>query len=179
MQVLNLSYLPGNAYVGITKTHSSPSASSSGGVGGGDTVVSEPATIIALPSQSSGDFSQLITSRLGALWTGRSMVSVNNALAFSVGDFTVRYGEVKQGSGAGQVARGTVVVIEWDVGDEGEGEVNWEVAESVIRVFWRDLGIEGARRVVRVKGVEGEGSGKGDRGMVGVRQWFEVLRMRA
>ena len=120
---------------------------------------------------------------------------MSNGLAFAVGDFVVRYGELRQGSSSGSAAaagaagqagaRGTVVEVEWSSGggaggekdgkdvkdeEEKEGE-DWEIAEVVIRRFWEDLGVKGARGFVRVPGLEmGEGE---------VRQWFEALRARA
>lgn len=96
-----------------------------------------------------------------------------NGQGFEVGDFKVRVGEVRQGSGGGgQMGRGAICEVEWvgDDDDEDEKIADWVAAEAVIRGFWEGLGVRGARSVINVPGLAlGEGS---------VRQWCEILRIR-
>jgi len=115
------------------------------------------------------EFVQLAVTKLGASWQQRQTLNVVNGLALEVGDFRVRVGDVRQGSGGGaQMGRGTVVEIQWVGGEEGEQD--WESAEAVIGGFWDGLGVSGARKVFWVPGLaEGEGS---------VRQWCDILRIR-
>ncbi|KAI9852763.1 MAG: hypothetical protein M1838_005521 [Thelocarpon superellum] len=66
---------------------------------------------IAAPS-GTDEFSTLLSTKMGPLWTSRQMLIVSNGLAFEVQDFRIRLGEVKQAHGA-QVSRGVVVEVEW------------------------------------------------------------------
>lgn len=92
-------------------------------------------------------------------------------MGFDIGDFRVRVGEARQGFGGAQIVAGVVVEVEW--WGEGEGEVGaWAEAEGMIRGFWESLGgVARARECFLVMGVEG---GEGT-----VRQWCEILRLRA
>ena len=115
---------------------------------------------------------QLVISKFGPLWQQRQVTNVGNGLAFEIGDFKVRVGEVRQGSagGAAQMGRGAVCEVQWDGAGDGEGEDAWEAAEGVIRGFWDGLGLTGARECFWVPGL---GLGEGT-----VRQWCELLRIR-
>ena len=94
-------------------------------------------------------------------------MAVTNGQAFGVGDFIIRYGELKQGQGSTQQMRGTLVEIEWTGGDDGD----WETSEAVIQGFWKDLEVNGAKSFIRVPGV--------DMDHANLRQWFDALRLRA
>lgn len=136
----------------------------------------EPATIISIPSgPPSEEFIQLIVSKFGPLWQQRQILAVASGQGFEIGDFRVRVGEVKQGTGGGgtQVVRGAVCEIEWVGGDDEEDEKmeDWDAAEAVIRALWEGLGVRGARSVFNVPGLS-QGDG-------GVRQWCEIMRLRA
>ena len=128
---------------------------------------SEPADIVAVPATAGDDFLQLVYTRFGPLWTARSMMTVSNGQAFGVGDFTIRYGELKLGQGSTQQTKGTVVEVEWMGGSDDD----WETAEAVIQGFWNDLNVKGAKSFVRVPGVETD--------VPNSRQWFNALRLRA
>lgn len=109
-------------------------------------------------------------------------MSVANGLAYEVGDFRIRAGELRQGVGSSQVLRGIVVEINWvggGGGGSGSGSGSGETEDSdrmeeevqgVIKAFWEPLGISGAKEVFQVAGfAEGNGT---------VRQWVEMLRSR-
>lgn len=96
----------------------------------------------------------------------RSNLSVSNGLGYRTGEFRVRLGEVRQGTGSGAQLKGIAVEVEWAGGEEGE----WEMGEPIIRAFWDGLGLKKGRGVVQVAGLE-KGNGS-------VRQWFEVLRLK-
>lgn len=103
------------------------------------------------------------------------MVSVANGLAYEVGDFRIRAGELRQGVGSSQVPRGIIVEINWVGGGGGGGGAEdsdrmEEEVEGVIKGFWEPLGISGAKELFHVAGfAEGNGT---------VRQWVEMLRLR-
>ena len=127
--------------------------------------------MISIPAgPQSEEFVQLVTSKFSPLWQQRQMLTVAHGYAFEIGDFRVRVGELRQGSGAGaQMGRGTVVEVQW-LGNEEGGEEDWESAKAVIEAFWDALGAKGARRVFWVPGL-----GKGEES---IRQWCDILRIR-
>jgi hypothetical protein len=126
--------------------------------------------MITIPAGPGGEeFTQLLVSRFGPLWTRRQVLQVSNGQAYEVGDFVVRFGEVReirQGQGGVQHIRGTVAQITW-AGDE----VDISTAEASIREFWNELQIPGAKEFTKVAGL--------DLGFGEVRQWLEVMRLRA
>ena len=169
LQLVFLSYLPGRSYVAITSTPTpsqtragTPSSSNISTESSG-----EPATVVSIPSGAqSEDFIQLLVSKFGPLWTQRPSLGVGYGLAYEVGDYGVRVGELRQGVGSAQLVRGVVVQVEWKEGNEGD----WGEAEGLIRGFWETLGVKGAREILQVPGM--------DKGDENVRQWCEVLRLR-
>ena len=126
----------------------------------------EPATIISIPAGPSNDeFVQLMVSKFGPLWTQRQMLVVINAQAFEIGDFRVRLGEVRQGPTT--PSRAVAIEVEWVGGGEEE---DWENAEAMIKPFWEQLEVVGAKECIQVPGI--------DRRYGSVRQWCEILRLR-
>lgn len=175
LQILALSHHAPQTHIAITTTNApaqtrAGTPASSNVSAGAESISGEPATIISIPSGlATEDFIQLAVMKLGASWQQRQTLNVVHGHALEVGDFRIRVGDVRQGSGGGaQNGRGTVVEVQW-VGSE-EGEEDWESAEAVIGSFWDGLGVRGARKVFWVPGLaEGEGS---------VRQWCDILRIR-
>ncbi len=105
-----------------------------------------------------------MVSKFGPLWTQRQTLVLGNGQAFEIGDFRIRFGEIRQGTTS--LGRGIVVEVEWT----GEEEEDWENAEGVIRPFWDQIRVAGARECFQVAGMDqGDGS---------VRQWCEILRLR-
>lgn len=138
------------------------------------------ATIASIASgQATDEFVQFLATKLAPLWTMLKMARVANGLSYEVGDFRIRVGELRQGMGSSQVLRGIIVEINWagdgggGVGGRGEGGVSdrtEDEVEGVIKGFWEELGVKGAKEVFQVAGfAEGNGT---------VRQWFEMLRLR-
>ena len=175
LQILALSHRAPRTYVAISTTNApsqtrAGTPASSNISAGAEAVRGEPAIIVSIPSgPDTEDFVQLAVTKFGASWQQRQTLNVVNGHALEIGDFRVRFGDVRQGSGGGaQMGRGTVVEIQW-VGSE-DGEEDWESAEAVIGGFWDGLGMRGARKVFWVPGLaDGEGS---------VRQWCDILRIR-
>ena len=159
LQILSLSHHPGRSHVATTAIKTTSA--------GGSEMVADPATIASIPAPPGCDeFVQLISTRLLPLWTPRHVLQVINGQAYEIGDFAIRFGEVKQGQGGSQQIRGTIVEIEWRAGDTDD----WETAEQVIRAFWAQVDIEGAKEFINVPGV--------DQGSANARQWFEAMRLR-
>lgn len=120
--------------------------------------------------QATDEFVKFLATKLSPLWTLLKMVSVANGLAYEVGDFRIRAGELRQGVGSSQVSRGVVVEINWGGGGADDSDRLEEEVEGVIKGFWEPLGISGAKEVFQVAGfAEGNGT---------VRQWVEMLRLR-
>lgn len=169
LQMLALSHLPTHSYAAITTMQApsqtragTPASSNSSTEGTG-----EPATLIAFPAGPSSDgFLSLCISRMGAIWTPRPTLTVSNGLGYRFGDYCIRLGEVRQGTGSGAQLKGIVVEAEWAGADEGE----WELAEAAIRALWATLDMKKGRGIVQVAGLE--------LGDVRGRQWFEALRMK-
>ncbi|KAG7007823.1 hypothetical protein G7Y79_00008g024610 [Physcia stellaris] len=154
LQILSLSHHPTTSYVAITRTSSlttntqtrvgTPASSGSNGgasgAGTGDTST-EPASIIAIPAgASTEEFVQLLLAKFGPLWTQRQTLGVRNGLAFGVGGFVVRVGEVVQGGSAGVGARGVVVEVAWRGCRGGGGESD---GVGLVQAFWDSLGVRG------------------------------------
>ncbi|KAL9608809.1 MAG: hypothetical protein Q9167_006366 [Letrouitia subvulpina] len=171
LQVLNLSHHPGQSYVAITSTTGlsqtraeTPTSSTTGSETSG-----EPATVIAIPAGAqSEEFIQLLTSKFGPLWQLRQNLTLTNGYAFEVGEVNVRAGEIKQGYGGTQLVRGVVVEVECR---DGQQQHDREYNENKIRSFWEELNIKGARECSQVSRV--------DELFVSVRQWCDILRIRA
>ncbi|KAI4158826.1 MAG: hypothetical protein LQ342_007123 [Letrouitia transgressa] len=171
LQVLNLSHHPGQSYVAITST-TGPSQTRAGtpasSIAGSETS-SELATVITIPAGAqSEEFIQLLTSKFGPLWQLRQNLTLTNGYAFEVGEVNVRAGEIKQGYGGTQLVRGVVVEVECR---DGQQQHERDYNENKIRSFWEGLNIKGARECSQVPRV--------DELFVSVRQWCDILRIRA
>lgn len=111
----------------------------------------------------------MIVSKFGPLWQPRQTLSVGHGIAYEIGDFRIRLGEVKQvGSGGGQMGKGAVCEVAW-VGEGAEQDrEGLEAGEAFVKGFWEGLALRGAREVFWVPGL-GDGEGT-------IKQWCEVLR---
>ncbi|KAL8730153.1 MAG: hypothetical protein Q9166_004236 [cf. Caloplaca sp. 2 TL-2023] len=163
LQILSLPDHPHDSHIAITPINASPNA---------EGTTTEPvATVVSIPSgPSTDDFTQLLVSRLGPLWQQRQLLAVVDGLAFEVGDFRVRAGELKQGVGGAQLVRGVVVEVAY-MGQGGERQDRAQT-EEVITTFWNELGVKGAR------GFKGGKKGEEEDGLENVRQWSSVLMLK-
>lgn len=165
-----LSHIPAKSYVVITSTHGQEqNAVNTLTPSRADGHHSrETSSVFAIPTigGQNEDFNQLIATRLNPTWAFRQTMHVFNGLAFEVGDFHIKIGEVKQGQGGTQQLRGTVVEVDW----VGGGNSEWETAEEVIKAFWAGLDIAGGKGYFRSRGME--------MGFENVQVWCEALRLR-
>ena len=150
-------------------------------------------SLLVLPAgPPAEEFLSIILRKMEPLWSFRSAIRIENGVALELGggDWRVRIGDagIVGGQGQGRL-RGTVVEVEFlgeedDDGSEdgnGEGEVDWEVREAMLKAFWESLiersnsgiGIEGMGVVVKVPGIKTKEELKGE-GLV--RQYMELLR---
>ncbi|KAL8837542.1 MAG: hypothetical protein Q9176_005598 [Flavoplaca citrina] len=160
LQILSLPDHPNDSFVVITQA-SGPASST--------TVPA--ADIISLPAgQSTDDFTQLLVSRLGLLWQQRQSSAVIDGLAYEVGDFRVKVGELRQGVGGAQLVRGVVVEVTHRVKDGGEEDRG--ETQDMITAFWDELGVNGAREY------KDDGEKTVEDGFEIVRLWSELLMLK-
>lgn len=165
---MSISSHPDRSYVGVTSTQNI--APNGAGIPSVKSVEDESAgdraAIITIPSGvQSDEFIQLMASRFGPLWTPRQVLQVVGGHAYEVGDFRVRFGDVRQGQGGAQQIRGTVIEIESSI------DASSSDAEEAIKSFWASLGIKGAKEYTKSAGPK---YGLNDIGL-----WFEAMRSRA
>lgn len=158
--MLYLSYHPQKAYVAVDShgpSKPSPANEKPGKTGFGASPGTAD-TVIAIPAQQRDQFYGLITAKMGALWTPRMMMHVQNGQVFDAGDYIVRMGELKQPGGQ-QVVRGVLVCIQSNHHSAGADEVKAEDStaqeqdastkasrQDEMRDFWKKFGIvEGAK----------------------------------
>lgn len=129
------------------------------------------ANVISLPAgQSTDDFTQILVSRLGPLWQQRQLLAVIDGLAYEVGDFRIKAGELRQGVGGAQLVRGVVVEVTY-VGGGGPVHDGGQT-EEMITAFWDELGMNGASEF------KGSREGKEEDGFDDVRLWSMVLLLK-
>lgn len=89
--------------------------------------------------------------------------------AMEVGDFRIRAGELRNDTGKAQIVRGVIVEVAY-LGEEGDGQ-DGESGEEMVRAFWEELGVKGAREF------KGSDSRETDDGFGDVRLWCKVLML--
>lgn len=88
---------------------------------------------------------------------------------FEVGDIRIRVGELRQGLGGAQLARGVAVEVECK--NRGAEEAHGSGQEDVIKAFWGELGIKGAREYMTTASETGDEFDD-------VRTWCRALMLR-
>ena len=119
-------------------------------------------------AEATDTYVELMTTKLGPMWTLKQNLSVRDGQAFVLADFTIRVGEVRQGSGPNSILRGVVVEVCWSGDAENE---DTEGSEEMIKELWASFGVKNARECLSI-------SGDLDRFRI-VRQWCEILRLRS
>ncbi len=181
-QILTFSHHEGKSYVCISAPQPQTGAQGSTSTplpdGGNDR--RQAGTLVTVPQGQTGELVQLMTLKMGPLWTQRQTLHVSNGFSYELQDFKVRLGEVKQGQNA--THKGVIAELEWLAGSasdtfdkESNTEIDdWEAGEVVISALWEGLDIPGSREMIRAPGV-GQEQGKG---MDLARQYCEILRLR-
>jgi len=146
---------------------------------------------ITVPAEQFDSFYNILTSKFAALWSPRPVASVSNGVAYSLGDFVVRLGELRQGTGQ-QPVKGVVVCIqtapqsaaqvdgEHDIAaldgeDTGikEEEDEIQTTQALIRDLWKGFGVEGAKEMITASNSQRDA----DRQFQEIRMWCELLRL--
>ncbi|OCK82907.1 hypothetical protein K432DRAFT_380014 [Lepidopterella palustris CBS 459.81] len=185
---LSLTYHPEKSYI----CHHPPSAKANS---------ASESLIIAIPYAQGDTYLTLLTTKLSALWTRGSALQVKQGVTFSIGDFIVRFGELKLlragiGSGGQGATQGTVVMIQTSaltsMDEEGdtqsdtvmteeqeaaEREEAEKEAQELIRALWTELAGRGREGVKEVMS-RFEGTGQERERWAEVRIWCEVLKLR-
>ncbi|KAF2101069.1 hypothetical protein NA57DRAFT_55133 [Rhizodiscina lignyota] len=136
----------------------------------------EDLPITSIPAFQLPEYSAMLSTKMGGLWTPRAAVHVANGSSYVIGDdkFLVRVGEVRQRTGPGgqqQGVKGVVVAIEMvgasdvDSGDKGLSDDEREKAEEeeaeymdqMIRGLWRELGTDGGKEFATKRGKSRDG----------------------
>ncbi|KAL8998670.1 MAG: hypothetical protein Q9169_002331 [Polycauliona sp. 2 TL-2023] len=160
LQILSLPDRPNDSLVVITQS-SVPS----------DTATVEAADVISLPAgQSTDDFTQLLMTRLSPLWQQRQLLAVVEGLAYQIGEFRIKAGELRQGVGGAQLVRG--VVVEVVHSGEDEGAQDRSQTEDMITAFWDELGVSEAKEF------RAGGENKVEDGFEDVRLWSALLMLK-
>lgn len=128
-------------------------------------------TVAAIPAGPPTDaFTQLLGTKLGPLWQPRQLLAVVDGIAYQVGDFRVRAGELRQGLGGAQLVRGVVVEVAY-VGQDDEA-LGRSGRETMIIGFWQELGVKGAKQFFKPDLVERDG-------FEDVRLWCSALMLKS
>ncbi|KAL5343673.1 mediator complex, subunit Med20 [Aspergillus crustosus] len=115
MQILSLTHYPQHGFIytsqqsdGAGPSTATPSSSQSSQVLPGSTHM----VMITVPHPSTGPLYQHFSYACQPFWCHRHTTAVLGGMAYEIGDFRVRIGDVRQTQPAARV-RGTVVEIEW------------------------------------------------------------------
>jgi TATA-binding related factor (TRF) of subunit 20 of Mediator complex len=143
-----------------------------------------PLVVVSMPSQQKENWYTLLTQKMAALWTRPVLVAVLNGLAYDVGEFSVRIGELRQPGNAQAPVRGIVVCIQSSLPTADEELVDDESPEArdpaksegasasevheLLRVVWKTFGVEGAKEAF---GLTGSLDGQQE-----ARLWCELLQ---
>ncbi|KAL8928775.1 MAG: hypothetical protein Q9208_001553 [Pyrenodesmia sp. 3 TL-2023] len=162
LQVVNLPDYPSDTFIAVTPTVSSSNV---------DGMISDPiATVIATPAGPSTDeFIQLLLTKLGPLWQRRRVVMVFDGSTMEVGDFRIRAGELRNDIGKAQVVRGVIVEVTYV--DQAGGSQDGENGEDMVKTFWDELGVKGAREF------KSSEIGEMEDGFRDVKLWCKVLML--
>ncbi|KAL8692900.1 MAG: hypothetical protein Q9218_002158 [Villophora microphyllina] len=165
LQIISFSGHPQHSYIVISATEGSVTVENS--------TAAPDATVISIPSGASTDeFNQLLLTKLGPLWQPRQLLAVVDGLAYQVGAFRMRVGEVRQGIGGSQLVRG--VAIEIAVEEQGDGELEDRGStEKMITTFWAELGLTGGKEFLQTH------PDKGEDNFQDVRLWSRMLMLKS
>ena len=130
-----------------------------------------PAAVVAIPVASHDEFTQFVGTRLGPLWVYRQTAHVAGGAAYGIGNFNVRFGEVRTGQGSAAQVRGIVVEIEW----VEEVNVDQARAEEAIHAIWDEIDTKDGKMKDAKKFFPGTQTGQD---FVGERLWFEALKLK-
>jgi len=142
-----------------------------------------PETIVTIPSNQYDSFINLLTARFTALWAPRTYLHVVNGKAYTVGEFIIRLGDLRQTGGPHPV-RGLVCCIEASSTRKEDGGIQSpdqakkqeESTTALMANLWARIGFEGAKEVfISSSSTTEETAGEG---FEEARLWCDLLRLR-
>ncbi|KAF2086528.1 hypothetical protein K490DRAFT_57818 [Saccharata proteae CBS 121410] len=140
---------------------------------------------VAIPVQQLQDFAVLVNTKFPALWVPRAVSQVVGGAAYSIGEFVVRMGELRDHKSGQEVIRGIIVSIHMGSSSDAEegtsrtlsaddaanDEEDLEASKTLVRGLWEDFGEKGAREFWTTKTAEGQ-----EELWQEVKLWCEALR---
>ncbi|OJD30253.1 mediator complex subunit med20 protein [Diplodia corticola] len=144
----------------------------------------QPSTV-AIPLQQMEQYSQLLSLKFGALWMYRMGSQVGVGASYSVGEFTVRLGELRE-KGGQNALRGTVVCIQTakqeSRPDEGEApsaridaDEELQAGQALVRDVWSRFSVPQFKETITSRPAAPEAD---DQLFDEVRLWCEALRFQ-
>lgn len=141
-------------------------------------------TVVAIPASQSESFFSLLTAKFTALWTPIKRLHVTNGSSYTVGEFTIRVGELRQ-MGGPQTNRGILCCIETSSAAESEDKNNAgeqlqmveqrqkeeETTKTAMTSLGTRVGFEGAK-IPLFAATSNDGFDE-------ARLWCDLLRLRA
>ena len=119
--------------------------------------------------EGADNFVSLVGSKFGGSFIVRAGLSVKSGHAYTVGDYAIRVGEIRQGVGAQALLRGIVMEIRY-TNDFDRAED----AKGMITEIWRSLNLGKAKECI----VALSGDKEVDK-VEEIKLWCEVLRLRS
>lgn len=110
-----------------------------------------PSSTIAIPLSQMEPYSQLLNLKFGALWMYRISSQVTSGASYSLGEFVVRLGELRE-KGGQMALRGTVVCIQTAKQESEDQDMELlpgqtdpqdelEAGQSLVRDVWSSFGV--------------------------------------
>lgn len=143
----------------------------------------QQSSTVAIPLQQMEPYSQLLNLKFGALWMYRMGSQVTAGASYSLGEFTVRLGELRE-KGGQMALRGTVVCIqtakqESDDGDSlpGQADADQELqaGQALVRDVWSRFSVPQAKETITSRPAAREPD---EQAFDEVRLWCEALRFQ-
>ncbi|KAB2574743.1 Mediator complex subunit med20 [Lasiodiplodia theobromae] len=168
--VLGLGHYPDRAFVHIAGPDQQPESP-------------QESSTVAIPLQQMEPYSQLLNLKFGALWMYRMGSQVTAGASYSLGEFTVRLGELRE-KGGQMALRGTVVCIqtakqESDDGDSlpGQADADQELqaGQALVRDVWSRFSVPQAKETITSRPAAREPD---EQVFDEVRLWCEALRFQ-
>ncbi|KKY15453.1 putative mediator complex subunit med20 [Diplodia seriata] len=143
----------------------------------------QPSTV-AIPRQQMEPYSQLLNLKFGALWMYRMGSQVGAGTSYSVGEFTVRLGELRDTGGQNGL-RGTIVCIQTAKQEPADGgdalpaapnaDEELQAGQALVRDVWSRFSVPQAKETITSRPPAREAD---DQVFDEVRLWCEALRFQ-
>ncbi|KAK8194584.1 mediator complex, subunit Med20 [Phyllosticta capitalensis] len=177
--VLFLSHYPESAFVHIVGPKTAPNGAQSNAAAVGD----PNGTIIAIPPQQMEPYSSLLNLKFGALWMYRMGSQLTGGTSYTVGDCTVRMGELREIRGQ-MLTRGTIICIQTAGKSEedaavksetaGQAQQDFEAKQARVREIWSKFDVPNAKEFISSRDASKNDNPSFDEAQL----WCEVLHLQ-